>query len=172
MKKLWAIIASAAMLLSAGVTAVAADSPDTGQDNTVDVTAKYTASAGTEPLYNVDIAWESMVFTYTESGTKLWDPSTHMYTTVTDGEWDKTEADITVTNHSSVAVAVSVEYTPADDTGVSGAITNGSATLAAGVDGKPDEADKLTATLTVSGAPLGSVTEDGVKIGTVTVKIS
>ena len=175
MKKLFASIIASAMVLSMSVTAFAAEGSATGQgagDKTIDVTAKYDKSTSTEKVYNVDIEWDSMTFTYTEGGTKVWNPATHTYTTSTSSGWDKTEADITVTNHSNAAVTVSVEYAPVDGTGVSGAITNGSATLAAGVEGKPDEADKLTATLTISGTPNSTVTEDGVKIGTITIKIS
>lgn len=175
MKKLFATIISLAMVLSMGVTAFAAEGSATGQgagDRTIDVTAKYDKSTSAETVYNVDITWESMSFTYTESGTKVWNPETHTYTTTTNGGWDKTEADITVTNHSNASVDVAVEYTAVEGTGISGSVANGSATLAAGVEGKPDEADKLIATLTISGAPNSTVTEAGVKIGTITIRIA
>lgn len=175
MKKLFATIIALAMVLSMSVTAFAAEGSVTGQgagDKTIDVTAKYDKSTSTETVYNVDIKWDSMTFTYTESGTKVWNPATHTYTTSKTSGWDKTEANVTVTNHSNASVDVSVEYAPVAGTGVSGAVTNGSATLAAGVEGKPDEADSMTATLTISGTPNSTVTEDGVKIGTITIKIS
>lgn len=176
MKKFFATIIALAMVLSMSVTVFAADGSDTsnkpGESQSIDVTAKYNTSTSTEPVYSVDITWESMTFTFNESGAKIWNSDTHTYTTSTSSGWDKTTADVTVINHSNAAVNVSVEYTPVDGTGISGAITNGSATLAAGVEGKPDEADKLIATLGISGTPNSTITAAGVKIGSVTVKIS
>lgn len=174
MKQLFAGLLALVMVLSTGMTAAAAQndtSMGTG-DKTVDVTASYHPSNEAETVYHVDIKWDSMSFSYTETGKKTWNPDTHTYSGDAGGKWDKTEASITVTNHSDVAVKVAVTYTPKADTGITGAITNGSATLSAGEVEKPEQADSLTATLKISGQPNASVTEAGVTIGTVTIRIS
>lgn len=176
MKKIVSCLLCLVLAMSMSVTAFAAEGSvtkeETGSQN-IDVTAKYTVSSGSDTTYSVDIQWESMTFTYTESSTKTWNPSPHTYSTTTGtGAWDKTEAKITVTNHSNASVTAAVTYTPVDGTGVTGTIENGSKTLAAGVVNKPEEADALVATLKISGKPTGTVTAEGVKVGTVTVTIT
>lgn len=173
MKKIFATIIALAMVLSVGVTAFAAETgKQPGNSQNIDVTAK-TVSTGTTPVvYSMDIAWDSMTFTYAESGTKIWNPTTHTFSTNTTGGWDKTTANITVTNHSNAAVNAAVTYSAVSGTGISGEITNGTKTLAAGVENAYDAADKLVATLTISGTPNNTITSEGVKIGAITVKIS
>lgn len=182
MKKILAVVIALLMTVPAAVTAFAADGGSvtnmgTGE-KTIDVIASYhpsnsgTGSDDVGKVYNVDITWENMNFVYTDSGAMIWNPDTHTYFTTTEGKWDKTEAKITVINHSNVAVNVAIVYTSMVNTGITGAITNGTATLQAGKVGKPDEADSMTATLTISGKPNSSVTKDGIKIGTITIQIS
>lgn len=176
MKRILAAVIAAFMVASMSGTALAtggnsATGVGIGKES-IDVTASYKPSGSVGTVYNVDIKWDSMKFTYTESSGQVWDPSTHTYSGSSSGKWDKTTADITVTNHSDSAVDVAITYTPTGDTGITGTITNGTATLQAGKIGKPNEADSMTATLKISGTPNSSVTEDGVKIGTITVKIS
>jgi len=108
-----------------------------------------------------------MTFTYNESGTKTWDASNHTYTTTMNGSWDKTTANVVVTNHSNKEVAVEVTYQAEENTGVTGTITNGTATLEAGVENGYDAADKLESTLTIAGKP----NETG-KIGTITITLN
>lgn len=175
MKKIFTVIIALAMVMSMSLTAFAAEDTDNkpGDTQTIDVTAKATSSGTSEAtVYSVDISWDSMTFTYTESGTKVWNPANHTYSTRTSSGWDKTTAKVTVTNHSNASVDVSVTYSAVDDTGVDGAISNGTKTLAAGVENAYDAADKLEATLTISGTPNSTVDADGVKIGSITVTIS
>lgn len=174
MKKILAAVLALVTVVSFSATAFAAgNSAGMGiGDKTLDVTASYHPSGSGEKVYNVDITWDSMSFNYTETTKSTWNPTTHTYSTPA-GSWDKTEADITVTNHSDVGIQVDVTYTAAKaDTGITAKITNGSAALKAGEEGKPKEADKMTATLTISGKPNTNVTENGVTIGTVTIRIS
>lgn len=178
MKKILSSLISFVMVLSMSTTAFAAEGSVTNQgigEQTIDVTARYTASTSTEPVYSVDIAWDNMTFTYSESGVRIWNPENHTYTANRSGEWDKTTADITVTNHSNADVTVKLTYT-ADtangNTGVTGTLSNAGGILAAGAEGKPDEAEQIISTLTVSGIPNGNVTADGVRVGTITVTIS
>lgn len=176
MKRIFAFGIVLAMILSMSVTAFAAEGSGTGkrpgESQDIDVTAKTTSSTSIATVYSVDIEWESMTFTYVESGSKVWNPNTHVYSTSTTSGWDRTESKITVTNHSNASVKVAVEYTPIEGNGVGGTISNGSATLNAGVENKPKEADKLEAKLTISGTPNESVTDTGIKVGLVKVTIS
>lgn len=174
MKKFLSFLLAMVMAMSMSVTAFAEGGSSTRQDagnQSIDVTAKYNQSSGTQITYSVEITWESMTFTYTESGTKIWNPETHTYTTSTTGGWDKTEADITVVNHSNAPVTATVSYAPIDGNGVTGTIENGSKLLAAGTENDPDNADKLVATLKISGTPNSTVSAAGVKVGTITVTI-
>ena len=174
MKKMISLILAMSLVLSMSITAFAAE--DTGKkpgENTnIGVTAKYNTSSDTETTYSVDVEWTDMTFTYNEAGTKEWNAATHSYTTNSTGSWDKTTATVTVTNHSNAEVTVAMEYTAVEGTGVTGTLTNGSATLDAGVEGKYDEADSVTATLTISGTPANTVTSTGTQIGSIKVTIS
>ena len=176
MKKIFAAMIALAMVLSLSVAAFAAEGSNTGnkpgESQSIDVTAKTETSSSTETVYSVDITWESMTFTYVESETKVWDSATHTYSTTTTSGWDKTEAKITVTNHSNAAVTATVTYAASDESsGITGTITNGTDTLDAGVENKPNEADSMVATLTISGTPTDSVDADGVVVGQITITI-
>ena len=175
MKKVLAIILALTLVMSMSATVFAADESDTvGQNGSkeIEVSAKYASSTNTPNVYSVDIEWSSMTFTYTQKDTKTWNAADHSYETASEGEWDKTTATITVTNHSNVSVDVDVTYTAVENTGVSGTLTNASAVLDAGEEGKYDNAASVTTTLTISGTPNSTVTSDGVKVGTIKVTIS
>lgn len=178
-KKILTGLLTLTMLMTTGITTFAAEggslaNAGTGE-KTIDVTASYQPlDSNGGDVYSVDIVWENMNFKYTDSGEKVWNPETHTYSNATEGRWDKTQANITVTNHSNVAVNIVIAYTPTStaNTGITGTITKASATLRAGELEKPDEADSMTTTLKISGRPNDSVTKDGVKIGTITIQIS
>lgn len=173
MKKLLSILLVLMLLLSLSITVFAANPETVGKDGSkeIDVTAKYQTSISTPEVYSVDIVWSNMTFTYTQSSTKIWNAENHAYSTSSEGAWDKTTATVTVTNHSNVSVDISVAYTPANDTGITGTLTNGTTTLDAGAEGDYAGADSHTATLTISGTPNNAITSDGVKIGTIKVTI-
>lgn len=97
MKKIITLLMTLAMVMSLSVTAFASD-----LGGSKDVTAKYEQNESEQPIYNVDLNWGDLTFTYTETTTKVWNPETHTYDTTTTGSWDKTETAITVTNHSNV----------------------------------------------------------------------
>lgn len=86
---------------------------NTTGDTTAKVYAKYIKSDDT--VYQVDINWGSMVFTYNEGSRGTWDPKTHTYKDdgVEEG-WTYEEGanEITVTNHSNATVTVEVEFKP------------------------------------------------------------
>ena len=166
MKKIITLLMALAMVMSLSVTAFASD-----LGGSKDVTAKYEQTEDEKPVYNVDLNWGDLTFTYTETVEKVWNPDTHTYDTTTTGSWDKTESTVTVTNHSNVSVAVSMSVTPAQGTGVDVSLTGGNATLAAGEVGNVDGAASVTGTITVSGKPNSTVTEAGIKVASITVTI-
>ena len=169
MKNSFRILLALLLVLSMTTTVFAA-AP--GDRENIDVTGKYNSTVNETTVYSVDITWESMTFTYNETTEKVWNAADHSYTATTSGGWDKTTANITVTNHSNAAVTAAIAYSPVADTGVTGTLNATHKTLAAGVEGKPNEADALVATLTISGKPTEAVTNAGVKIGSVTITLS
>ena len=176
MKKLIATALALTMTLSLSTTALAAGNVDgagVGSQVPIDVTAKYNDGVKEPTVYSVDLTWEDMTFTYNESGTRIWDPDTHTYKDTTSVGWDKFTAEVTATNHSNTVVTVSFTYTPQGNTGVTASMTKQSFTLAAGVENYPDHAPTNSAALTINGnsKPNGSVTAEGVTIGTITVTI-
>ena len=166
MKRIITLLMVLAMVMSLSVTAFASD---LGESK--DVTAKYEKNESEQPIYNVDLNWGDLTFTYTETVEKVWNPDTHTYDTTTTGSWDKTESTVTVTNHSNVSVAVTMSVTPIDGTGVDVSLPGGNATLAAGEVGNVDGAASVTGTITVSGKPNSTVTEAGIKVASITVTI-
>lgn len=170
MKRIITLAMTLALVMSLTVPAFAYGP---GDEKELDVTAKYNSSTTTKPVYSVDIEWDSLTFVYNETNTKTWKPSDHSYDTATNGSWDKTSANITVTNHSNAAVTVAMAYTAsATDSGVTAALTGGSKTLAPGVENKASEADSVTGTVTISGKPNSSVTASGITVGSVTITIN
>ena len=112
-----------------------------------------------------------MTFTYTRQETRIWDPMTHTYKTESSSGWDATQGTVTVVNHSNVDVEVTVEYLPEPDTKIKGILKNASARLKAGVVGDYEGADRMTATLTVSGTPEETASAKETKIGRLCITI-
>ena len=166
MRKMISTALTLALTLSMGTAAFAAE-----LGGSRDVTAKYEQSTSEEAIYNVDIAWGDLTFTYSENTERVWDPDTHTYSSSTSGGWNKTESKIKVTNHSNVEVKVSMALTPVEGTGVTATLTDGSATLVAGEVGNVKGAASVTGKLTISGKPNSTVTEAGVKVAEITVTI-
>ena len=174
MKKLIATTLALTTVLCTGMPVLAAETVGQNGSQDIDVTAKYSDSTTTPDAYSIDIAWEDMTFTYSMAGTMEWDPATHTYEENITAGWDKESADVTVTNHSNVAVDVSFGYTPTNSYGVITALSNSDSALnlAAGVEGDVANAAAATATLSVSGVPNDTVTENGVVVGTITVQVN
>ena len=166
MRKIISLTLALMLILSMSTIAFAAE-----QSDSHDVTARYEKTENEEAIYNVDIAWGELTFTYSEHTEKTWNPDTHTYDEDVTGGWDKTEASVTVTNHSNVEVTVTMTLTPVAGTGVNVSLTGGSGTLAAGVEGNVAGAAKLTGTLTISGKPNNTVTAEGIKVAEITVTI-
>lgn len=124
-----------------------------------------------QTVYSVDIVWDSLDFTYS-LGNGIWEPADH---TVTGGSpsWNKTSAEITVTNHSNAAVDIKAVFagdqTTATVNGVTATLSNNSFNLAAGKLNDHAGAANAQTTVTVTGTP--SV-EDTFTVGTITVTVS
>lgn len=181
MKKKTALVLTLAMVFSLAPLSAYADTITAiGGTASCDVKATYRADSsggaggagGT--VYNVDITWGDMAFTYTAAA-GIWDPTTHKTTGAEGGAWtvDKEGGNtITVTNHSNKGVTAAFSY--AADTrfaGITGSFDNALLDLPTAVGTAVDEAPKGTASLTLSGA-LDSATADNTKIGTITVTLN
>ena len=175
MKKTLAIILSIVLALAMSVTAFAADGnvSSNGGSQDIDVSAKYVDSTVTGTVYSVDISWGAMEFTYTKSGSKNWNPSSHTYDDNTSYGWSASGNEISVTNHSNTEIKASFAYSAIDGyTALTGSFSNAALTLPS-ADGKALNAAELTVktALTLAGE-LGSSVTSVTKVGKVTVTIS
>ena len=112
MKKI-TILLALLMASFACLTAFAADEY-TGLgmgDEPVYVNGTYRAGAGPISVYSVDIVWSDpqLVFTYQESDQR-WDPEQHAYVPVGTSGWKENAVEITITNHSNVAILAIPSY--------------------------------------------------------------
>lgn len=185
MKKFFVTMLSMAVLMSASVTAFAADGG--GNKETVGETSKIiavnatytdnTSDAGKK--VSVDVQWDSMEFTYDMGTTKAWNPEKHAYDYSAAGWKETTGKNITVTNHSNVDVNATFAYAEKETkyADVDGTFTydkndtDNVVKLVSAVGKEVNQADKVTATLKLSGA-LPSDTTSSTQIGTVTVTIA
>lgn len=180
-KKKTALVLTLAMVFSLAPLSAYADTIDrVGGTASHDVTATYVdgssggaGGAGTK-VYNVDITWGDMAFTYTaEAG--IWDPANHTYTDAKGGAWavDKEGGNtITVTNHSNTDVTAVFSYAPASGfEDISGTFDNASLGLKSAVGTEVANAPTGTAALTLTG-PLDSNTTPNATVGTITVTLN
>lgn len=171
MKKIVSAILALTLVSAASVTASALTVSPL-EDKDIDVNAKYVDGASTPEVYSVDIEWGEMQFTYTESGTNVWNAATHQYTLNSDASWSESGNDVTVTNHSNDTVDVEFTYASLNEfAGVTGSFDVESDTLDAGAVDGYDTADSVTTKLTLDGTIDSSETEF-VKVGAITVKLS
>ena len=180
MKKILSIVLAIAMIFALSTTAFAATTK-TDEDlgagatstNAVDVIIDASSTSNIEDVYSVDVAWDALDFTYSfsDDATNEWDPETHTYgdANYTDANWDKTTANIVVTNHSNEPVDVVATMDNAVKYGVTTTLTNASFELATGEGRTPAEADNNTIVVDIKGVP---TVEENFTIGTITVTIS
>ena len=152
MKKITTLLAAAALTCAMGTTAFAADQDGvkTG-DYTADVKGTYQASGSGAVVYSVDIAWDSLEFTYTAAGEGTWNPETHEYNGATQASWSESK-NIVVTNHSNAAVTATASF-QADGgyEAVSMTFGNNGQQINAAGDTTYDQAPNLTISVTPSG---------------------
>ena len=174
MKTITKILITVLILLVAMASVpVSADSTlsGPGKGQTIDVQAKYVDGVKSPDVYSIDVTWGAMQFTYSTSGTREWNPSTHQYESNVTGGWTGSGNSITVTNHSNKDVKVTFVYEAARGfEGVKGTFTVASNTLSAGVEGNVEGADSVSTELELSGS-LASSTAEFTTVGSVTVAL-
>lgn len=94
-----------------------AASTDTGSEagvsssQEIQVYGTYSEMLYAEQIISVDVAWESMIFTYAAGQQGVWNPESHSYQgSKTDAEWIRNSADITITNHSNVGITANLTF--------------------------------------------------------------
>ncbi len=111
MKKVLSIVLAIAMIATMSAVAFAETKTiDKSAPAEFQVAATYVPDAGKD-VYSVEVKWENGSFEYTQGGL-IWDPATHTFVDDpegTDGSWN-VAGTITVTNHSSEKVDVTVDF--------------------------------------------------------------
>ncbi len=133
MKKLISVIAVLALVLAMSVPAFAAEalsgnsaSGKGENDYTIGVNGVYNAGSAAADVISVDIAWESMEFTYNAGSAGTWNPGTHQYENASNGSWAANPKKITLKNHSNVAVNATFAFAGASEgiTGIFGQVND------------------------------------------------
>ena len=177
MKKKLALVLTLAMVFSLAPLSAYADTI-TGLGGTASCDVKATYVAGSSggagaTVYNVDIVWGDMAFTYTEEA-GVWNPATHETTGAGGGIWSVNNTDgnkIKVTNHSNAAVTATFSYAAATGyDSIRGSFDKTTLNLATAVNTPVSNAPSGSAALTLDGA-LDSATAAGTTIGTITVTL-
>lgn len=177
MKKLVSILLALALASSIGaVTVFAAGGSETGlepTDKEIGVNAKYVDGTTGGEVISIDLSWGAMEFTYTETGSKTWNPETHEYDANTSTDWTASGNEITVTNHSNAAVNAAFKYDKATGfDSCNGTFSSTSVDLPSAEGKAVDDSElKSTVTFTVSGTIDSSVV-NFTKVGTITVTLS
>ena len=168
MKKSAIALMGLACTLAVSSAAFAAGLPD---PSTHAVNGRYHANSTVETVYSVDVAWDSMEFTYTVDSEGTWNPATHQVDGASEGQWSG-DGDVKVTNHSNAKVKVAVTYAAEDSySDITGSFSNGTFELATAEGTQVDSAPNQTATLTLSGE-LDKSVDTSTKLGTATVTIT
>lgn len=175
-KSIFAFVLALVLAMSLSVTAFAAAGNETIKlgNKTIGVNGSYGGDSTAEDTYSVDVEWGAMTFTYTTTGEKTWDPETHTYSPNDTDKWVAEGDTVTVTNHSNVAVNVAFAFAKDESTykgEYTGSMTVAEKQLAAGVENKPHEADKVESKLELTGT-LNRVVDTSTQLGTITVTVS
>lgn len=159
MKKILTFVLVVAMMLTLTVSVyaetVTGDAlPLTSQNQTINIVIATAADVYVD-TYSVDVNWVTPTLTYTQTTTKTWNPGTHDWDAVTEGEWGT--FDVIVTNHSSQGVTATINL-PAETNGVTltskvGGTAANSFTLATAVGTTVAEAPTNTFTIGATGTP-------------------
>ena len=169
MKRILFLALVITLMMSLSVTVFAENSVTSDSGTTIDISATFKAGSTAEDVISVDIAWGAMEFEFSEGVDGVWDPSTHQYTGATESSWSASGNEITITNHSNVAIEATFTYTGEVET-VYGIFTNdGALTLATAVGTARDAAPSGSVALTLGGS---LTAETAGKVGTVSVTIA
>lgn len=168
---------AAALVLGSGTAAMAADTLESnGASVSKDVKGTYEKMADPATVYQVDVAWGSMEFTYHAPDTvKKWNPEKHeyVYEKKIDGEWRTADGanKITITNSSNKAITAKIDAEVTSD-GIFASIANSTIALAdASIGATTEVAGKAStgeASIELTGV-LSDTKANKAKIGTVTV---
>ena len=170
MKKFIALALTLAMALC--VLAIPTFAEDVPANASTDVNVNIAENGTVETIYDIDIKWTDLTFTYTFEGEGAkWNPDSHAYESAAAnasiGTWNQTAANITVTNHSNAAVTVTASKTDAENTnGVTFALTNTTLPLANAEGTARENAPSGTIGCEVSGVP---TTKTTFKVTTITL---
>lgn len=113
MKKFFAILLAAVLCVAVSATAFAASYTGdktgmvVGDTDSKDVQIKFANSKADKATYSVDVAWDDLSFTYTVPTGATWDASTLTYV---GAYWDKTNANVSVTNNSDSVIKASLAF--------------------------------------------------------------
>lgn len=108
MRKIIPLILTLTVLLSVGFCSSTAHATEVGSTN---VMAEYLPGAQGGQIISVEIAWEGMDFTYKGASENVWDADKHQYIPGTTAGWAKSDAYISITNHSNVMLKAGIVYT-------------------------------------------------------------
>ena len=168
MRKFFAISLALVLVLALSVTCFAERITSLPGTESVDVTVSYSDGDAAPPTYAVDVAWESMSFTYVQSAQE-WDATNHVEKDAATSGWSDADATVTITNHSNRSVWATVAYAAGTASGDAAfALTGGAESELVAAAGA--SVATKTATLTASGVPAENA--DETVVGTVTVTIA
>lgn len=150
------------------------------QSQSADVLATYQEPEEPEPVYSVNISFDSMEFIYTAESKDNWNSTEDKYDKITPASWSFANNSITVTNHSNVPITASFSYaaTPEFSNVVNGSFTDDKkvplSSTQIGLSSADDTsvgAKKSTTVYLLLSGNLPSGTSAETKCGTVTVTI-
>ena len=119
MKKLTSVLLVLIMVLAMSVSAFAVNPIKNLSDSESQPVKIIVNDAKEVDVYYVKINWDNPTFTYNSQAALqgAWNPEEHTYENGTqEAGWDKTEANVTVENHSNVAIKYTATLTEGADT--------------------------------------------------------
>lgn len=173
MKKFLSIMLAMAMAGVVTVSVSAETVTENGGESAANVRGTYVAAKTTPTVYNVDVSWGSMEFTYTDKYIGDWNPETHEFINSVPASWscDADANKIVVTNHSNTAISASVSYAPKTEfSGITGEFTKSKLDIPSAVGTEVAAAPNASSLLTLKGDLSEGVSNK--TIGTVTVSIN
>jgi len=115
------------------------------------------------PVYNMEITWDNMEFTYSETVNYVWNKNTHVYDL---GEstykWNSSENSVSIKNNSYMSINMELKYVGINED-ISGIFDIPSKTIESG--------KNITSTLTLNGK-LSDDKTSYIKVGSINLKIS
>ena len=118
MKKLTSVLLVLIMVLAMSVSAFAGSvivkETLPNDDTEIPVGITFVDGKKDTTIYNVEITWEQLTFTFTNGDEKVWNPESHTYSDTTADGWSEAKT-ITVNNHSNAEVYAKVVFAENND---------------------------------------------------------